>query len=437
MIRGEVFGNLYLTEKEGGDEFDETDEQLLSVLAEWAAIAIDNARTHATGVRRQAELERALLGLEATVGLNREVGGETELPRVLELVVKRGRALADARSCAVMLFAEGRLEIAQVAGEASQDLVGEPVPEEHSPARDVLQAGRSQRIAGAALGRLGELAAESSAGALFPLSARGIDLGVMAMLDPLGSQEEFSPDAMLALESFAASAATAITATQAIENEKSRLAIASSERERQRWARELHDETLQELGALKVMHESALQIDDDEAMRAALRRSNDQVENLIGGLQELITELRPAALDQLGTGAALDALVDRVRARGELEIDLDVDLAYEGGREPTRHAPELEATLYRTVQEALNNAIKHAGATRARIRVEETNGKVTATVEDDGRGFDPEAAHEGFGLLGMRERVALAGGELEIGTRSEGGTRVTATMPVRRAVPPR
>ncbi len=118
MIRGEVFGNLYLTEKEGGEEFGEEDEELLVVLAQWAAIAIDNARSHEMSRRRQDELERAIRGLEATISLNREIGAEIDLPRVLELVVKRGRDLVDARSCAVLMVEGGDgFSVGQVAGE--------------------------------------------------------------------------------------------------------------------------------------------------------------------------------------------------------------------------------------------------------------------------------------------------------------------------------
>jgi signal transduction histidine kinase len=168
-------------------------------------------------------------------------------------------------------------------------------------------------------------------------------------------------------------------------------------------------------------------------MRRALTHSNEQVERIIAGLQGLITELRPAALDQLGTGAALEALVDRVRTRGGIELELDCDLAHEGGREPRRHTPELEATIYRTVQEALNNVVKHAGAARARVLVEERGPTVSITVEDDGRGFDREAAaNGGFGLLGMRERVELAGGALAITASAAGGTRISASLPVAR-----
>ena len=160
------------------------------------------------------------------------------------------------------------------------------------------------------------------------------------------------------------------------------------------------------------MQETALRADDVETLRGALVRSNDQVGQIISGLQGLITELRPAALDQLGIEAAVETLIHRLESRSELAIDLDIDLAYEGGRAEVRHTPELEATVYRLVQEALTNVIKHADATRARVRIEEEPEVVTVTVEDDGRGFDERADPDGFGLLGMRERVELSGGEL-------------------------
>ena len=140
-------------------------------------------------------------------------------------------------------------------------------------------------------------------------------------LRPSGRRGRVHPDDELALESFATSAASAIAATQALEDEKLRLSIASSERERTRWARELHDETLQELGALGLMQESATQTGDPARMRIALERSTDQVERISDGLRGLITELRPAALDQLGVEAALEALVERTRLRSGLTIE--------------------------------------------------------------------------------------------------------------------
>lgn len=434
MIRGEVYGNLYLTEKAGGAEFDERDEQLVVVLSEWAAIAIDNARALDLSRRRSDELERAIGGLEATVSLNREVGGAADLPRVQELVVKRGRDLADARTAVLMLSDGGTtLELVAVAGEAPPGLVGRTFDAEDSPAADVMRAGRGQAVDGAGMAAFQALGVDANHALLVPLRSRGDDLGLLALFDHFGGDPEFGPDDRLALESFATSAATAIRATRRIEDEKLRLSIASSEAERKRWARELHDETLQELGALNLMQASALQVDDPDAHRRALAQAQTQVERIIAGLQGLITELRPAALDQLGTAAAVEALVDRIRSRTGLEIELDIDLAQEEGREPSRMTPELEATLYRTVQEALTNIVKHAEATRVRVRIDERDGVINLTIEDNGKGFDPSARADGFGLVGMRERLALVGSDLRIESTPGEGTRVNASIPVQRA----
>jgi len=436
MIRDEVFGNLYLADTEGGAPFDQSDEGLLVVLSEWAAIAIDNARNYEGAEGRRQELERAVRGLEATVSLGRELGGESELGRVLELVAKRGRALVDARSLLVLLNgeeADGELAVAQSAGEAADGVDGRTV-ELSGPLRDVLRAGGSQRRNGP-VRFLTELGVPAEGVLLVPLSARGQGIGVVVAIDRLGPTAEFSADDELVLSSFGAAAAAAITGAQVLATERLELSIAASEQERGRWARELHDETLQELGALKVTQESALQANDPEAMRQALVDANRQVEGVIGGLEGLITELRPAALDQIGIQAAIEALAARLRDRAPLNLEVDFDLAYEAGREPARPTPELEATVYRVVQEALNNVVKHAVARNIRLAVVEDRDTIRVVVEDDGMGIEPRSKRQGFGLIGMRERVSLAGGELEIGPGSEGGTRVTATLPmVRREI---
>jgi signal transduction histidine kinase len=430
-IRDEVYGNLYLTEKDGGAEFDERDEALMIVLAEWAAIAINNARTHTALEGRRKELERAVSGLQTTVELSRQVGPETELEQIFELIAKRGRALIEARACVLLTLDGEEFRVAQAVGELPGDITGRAMDAHGSAAGDVLRAGVPQIVDGSALIGLRGLGVEASEALLVPLRSRGAELGVLAALDSSRDGKRFTADDELLLSSFATGAAAAIADTQAIEDEKMRLSIAASETERRRWARELHDETLQELSALRVMQESALQVGDPETARRALAQASEQVGEVIEGLQGLITELRPAALDELGTAAALEALVERMRARGTLDIDLDVDLAWEAGRADARHTPDLEATMYRLVQEALTNVVKHADASRARVAVAE-NGELQITVSDDGRGFDPRHVSAGFGLVGMRERVALAGGEITIAPADGGGTRVQATLPVRR-----
>ncbi|MFL5869805.1 MAG: GAF domain-containing protein [Solirubrobacterales bacterium] len=433
MIRGEVYGNLYLTEKQDGQEFTDADEQLLIVLAEWAAIAIDNARSHTAIEARRGELERAVRGLEASVELSRELGGEIEIDRVMELIAKRGRALIDARSSLILLVDGNALVVAETAGDVPGDVTGRRLESGIAAALDVLRADVPQRVESRALTALRDLGIDTTNGLLAPLRFRGEPLGVFAALDTVEGTEGFTAGDELLVRSFSITAAAAIAATKALESERLRLTIEASERERERWARELHDETLQELGALKVLQESALRIDTVETMRTALMQAGAQVERVIDEIQGLITQLRPASLGELGTEAALEALAERFAARFEIQIEADIDLAYEQGREPNRHTPELESTIYRIVQEALNNVAKHSRASQVRLLVEERDDAVTVTVDDDGVGFEPGSGRTGFGLIGMRERVALVGGELAVEPRLEGGTRVRATLPVVRA----
>ena len=123
LIRGEAWGNLYLTEKSDG-EFDESDEEAILALAGWAATAIENARLYRSERERRDALERAVRGLEATTEIARAIGGETRLERVLELIVKRGRALVEARGMVILLTDGDELVITAVAGQVDDALVG-------------------------------------------------------------------------------------------------------------------------------------------------------------------------------------------------------------------------------------------------------------------------------------------------------------------------
>jgi two-component system, NarL family, sensor histidine kinase DevS len=145
----------------------------------------------------------------------------------------------------------------------------------------------------------------------------------------------------------------------------------------------------------------------------------------------LITELRPAALDQIGLAPALDALLKRVGATSGIDIEADIATTLQEGSSPTRLDPEVEGTLYRLVQESLTNAVKHASAGKVKVVLAEEGEHVGVTVADDGAGFDPQAATEGFGLVGMHERVALVGGELTVDSTPGHGTTVRARVPAR------
>ena len=433
-VGGEVFGNLYLTDKQGAEEFDEADEQTLVALADWAAIAIANARLHG-GVRGQRdELARAVRVFETTEAIGRALAGETKLERVLELIVKRSRALVEARVMVLALREGDELVIRATSGDVDRAQLELAAPLEESLSGYVLKTGRAQRLSHATPGMRAVFLKGFGARTelAVPLYFRGQGLGVLAALDRISDGPEFSDEDERLMTAFATSAATAVATARDVAAEGLRRSLEAAERERGRWARELHDQTLQDLAGLKVMLSGARRAKDPEQVDRVLEQAIEHVQLGIDALRGLVTELRPAALDDLGTGPAVRALIDRTAATAGLAIELIVDLAYEEGRTNTRHPPELENTVYRLVQEALTNIVKHAGATRVTVALIEDDATVRLSVTDDGAGFHTGAATEGFGLIGMRERVALLAGELEFDSQPGAGTTVTARIPIQR-----
>jgi len=183
----------------------------------------------------------------------------------------------------------------------------------------------------------------------------------------------------------------------------------------------------------RVLLSSARRTEDPNVFRQAIDTAVRQIGEEIAGLRALITELRPASLDELGLGSALDALVERMRLVHGLQIETTFDLDRESGRTTQRLDPELETAVYRIIQESLTNAARHARADRVDVSVIQRGGEVNVTIADDGQGFDEDVPSEGFGLTGMRERVALANGRLELSSSPE-GTVVTVSVPVIAAV---
>lgn len=229
---------------------------------------------------------------------------------------------------------------------------------------------------------------------VIPLSLRGRSCGAL-----VASGAKFSIEDEETLETLAAGAAAAVATSKSFDFAGRREQLAASESERARWAREL------------------------QAIADA------QVENR--KLRSLITELRPPALDEMGVSVAIEALADQVESPA-VEVQTRIELAFERGEVHARRDGELETAVYRIVQEALANAIAHAGASRVVIEVTDEGGAVRVAVHDDGRGFDPGAASRGFGFKRIRERVELLGGSLEIDSRPGQGTEVRAAIPTPR-----
>jgi signal transduction histidine kinase len=254
-------------------------------------------------------------------------------------------------------------------------------------------------------------------------------MGVLAAFDRDGNGDVFSEDDEQVLRTFAASAATAVALAQSVQADRLRSSLAAADAERRHWARELHDQTLQSLGGLRIRLSSALRRDDLTHAQEAMREAVAHLEQEIDNLRAIITELRPAALDELGLRSAIEGLLDRHRAQSGFRLDGELVLPGPSAGEE-RLEEDLEIAVYRLVQEALTNVAKHAQASRVRVAVGESGGQLSIDVQDDGSGFDPDTASHGFGLAGMQERVSLAGGTLSIDS-SERGTLLRARLPAR------
>ena len=422
LLRGVAYGNLYLTEKESGAEFSEDDQELATLLASQAAVAIENARLYESATRWLRQLE----------SLN-EVGNallsEIELPRLLALIARRLRELAGARLVVIALpQADGELRIEAADGDRGGDVLGTTVSGSQSKSARVLERRRSERVD--SLVDDHEVQVEvarrmgGSAALYVPLMLRDEAIGVITVVDKIGSDPRFSDDDLRLAEAFAGRAAAAVDLSDRVARDAMRRVVAGQELERTRLARELHDETGQALTSillgLRTIHEA-------DNVTGALEDVRELVVSTLQDVRRLAVELRPSALDDYGLVPALERLTATVTEQGGPVVDLEAQLGDE------RLPAEVETALYRIVQEALTNAIKHAGATRISVVVTRSADGVTAVVEDDGSGMDEARAESGsgLGLLGMRERLALINGRLRIESSSDAGTTVVAEVPLR------
>lgn len=436
LVAGDPFGNVYLTEKRDGEEFTDEDEHAVVRLAQFAGVAIDHARRYSGVDTQRAQLNRTVQALDATVEIARAIGGETDLEMILELVAKRGRALVSARALVIEHDRGGEMVVAAGGGELPAGVIGQTVDVRRSLASAALRTASTLRLEDEpnrvrferhGLGRLGFRA---DAGLVVPLIFRGQGHGVLIALDRLKDGPAFTSDDQRLLEAFATSVAIAIATASSVELERDSQRIAAAEQERARWAYELQDGTLQNLAALRVGLAAQLREDDPDTLQDVVREAVGLLEAEIANLRSLISELRPTVPDDIGVHAAIEGIVERARRDG-LKVALAIDL---GGGEAEPNSTELETALYRITQEALTNARKHGGAHHVQVQIQAYDRYVRLTVDDDGRGYDPDTQTDGLGLHSMREHAQLLGGTLQIKSTPGRGTQITVDFPTGHAI---
>jgi signal transduction histidine kinase len=422
MVRRVAYGNLYLTEKEGGVDFTEEDEDLVNLLAAQAAVAVENARLYESATQWSRQLE----------SLN-EIGAalvsELDLPRLLDLVARRLRELIGARLVTIALPAGHELRIEAADGEGAPSAVGTTFPRDDSKTGRVLERGRSERVDSLledpevhqdAARRFG-----ARTGLYVPLVLRDAPIGVLVAHDKLGSDERFDSGDLRLAEQFAVRAAVAVDLSRRVAREALRRVVAGQELERRRLARELHDETGQALTSILLGLRAVEEAGEADEMRRSAADLRELVVATLQDVRRLAVQLRPKALDDFGLVPALERLVQTFSEGTGIAVDLEDRLGED------RLPAEVETTIYRIVQEALTNIVKHAEARRVSILLLRRDGSATAVIEDDGRGFEPtKASEDGLGLTGMRERVELHEGRLTVESSPGAGTTLAVEVPL-------
>ncbi len=200
-------------------------------------------------------------------------------------------------------------------------------------------------------------------------------------------------------------------------------ALAAQEEERARVARDLHDEVNQSLTALLLRLEAA-RVKAPAELAHELAETKALANQAMEELLLLARQLRPAALDDLGLKAALAGHVQ------ELDRQAGIDASLEAHGDFSDLPADVQLVVYRVAQESLSNAVRHSGAETVTVDVLREGDRVELTVGDDGSGFTFDQAARGLGITGMRERALLVGGDVEVESRPNDGTRVTLRVPL-------
>jgi signal transduction histidine kinase len=410
--RDQIFGNLYLAEKQGADEFSDDDEEIVVALAAAAGAAIDNARLFALAQRRER-------WLAASAEITTVLLGTVRRTEALRLIARRAREVSDAELVMVLLYDQENsrysIEVADGADAGCGRLEGGLIPADSAAAAEF---GQEKYRVVADLRATAEWPAPVPAGPALaaPLAGADSPQGVLIVTQPAG-QNGSDEDAVL-LATFAGQAALALERARAQEQREQFVVL----EDRERIARDLHDVVIQRLFATGMQLQGAVA----HAVRPeAVQRINAAVDDLDATIRDIrrsIFELRTPVGTSLRTELheAVSAAAATLGFRPVLDTSGPVDSAI-----PDDIAPELLAVL----REALANVARHAGAKSVRVSVSAIGGEAVLRVEDDGVGLDPARARGG--VVNMGERAHDLGGSFEAGPGPGGrGTAVTWRVPI-------
>jgi signal transduction histidine kinase len=415
-VRGEAFGNLYLTEKRGGGPFTAADEQIVLALATAAGLAVQNARLYEQARSRQA-------WLEASTDITTRLLGGATAAEMFPLIVSRARELAGGNLAFLALpNGDGSLRIADAEGDAAEVLEGRTIPPGYLSA-EVIAQGKSESVASAADDeRVWDALRHSDATggpALFvPMGSGDAAVGVLVVTNAADAAT-FTEEVLRLVETFAAQAALALRLSAAAAD-REQLAVLG---DRDRIARDLHDLVIQRLFATGMALEGALRTMQPESAAERVRRSVDDLDATIKEIRSTIFALQAPA-PQAGEG--LRSAVNQAVQTAAESLGFAPRLTFGGAVDSLVPAP-IGEQLLAVLREALSNAARHAQATAVDVEVDADPSRVILVVRDDGVGLPEGGRRSGLANLAMRARDL--GGTFEARNGSAGGTVIEWSVP--------
>jgi signal transduction histidine kinase len=411
-VRDEVFGNLYLCEKQSAEEFSQVDEELVGALAIAAGIAIDNARLY--DERQRGE---QLLGVIADI--NRGLLGGKRVGRALDEIAEHAATIAGADSVAVLLAdTADRLRVV-ASHDDTADVRDAVIDVEGTAAGDAFTTGDTQRIVEPSASprvQVDALGAGNTGEAVYvPLAGRDARLGVLRVGRVKG-RPAFDERDVRAIEVFARQAALAVELARSRDDQAQ---LARLE-DRERIARNLHDTVIQRLFAVGMMLQAIAPSSTKAADHDRLLQAVDEIDETIREIRTSIFALE--AHQHRGLRVEVVDLVQELAPRAGVEPHVTLDGPIDAGVDA-----EVATDVLAVLREALSNVARHAGASTVDVRLTTTDG-VELTVADDGRGV-PAVPERRSGLANLARRAEAHGGTCTVGARPGGGTILRWRIP--------
>jgi signal transduction histidine kinase len=416
---GRVFGNIYLTEKQGSTEFTQEDEEDLLVLATQAGISVANAYLYEETKRRERWLDAVN---EIAVGTL--AGDDVDL--VLQLAASRARELVDGELATIAVRARGSDRFVNQAadGAYAAELLGQTFPVEGSISGEVIARQEGMIVEDASadpritqpivqMGNVGPAV-------VVPLTVRGAAFGTLTVANRTGGRP-FGPADVDVVSSFALQAAVALDYGQT-RSDLDRLIVLE---DRERIAKELHDGAIQALFAVGMGLQGTAMMAADQQLAERIEGAVGELDRVIRDLRNYIFGLRPGILADRQLDQALKELTEDFGSRTGVVAVLTVD------QHVAAELASRAGDLVQFTREALSNVGRHAGAATCRVSLVQIGDAAVLEIDDDGRGFDPAAARgSGNGLINLEERAAALGGTMTIDSVPGEGARLRVTIPL-------